>query len=206
MIISTPRTDRDRHDFSANRKRDAFTLTEVIIGATLTGMILTGVLSALLLMARSEFVAGAYSELDAETRRGLEILGADVRNATNIHWNGNQSVTLTEAAGLNGPSIVTYAYDGNPASATYRCFYRQLGDTNSTLPRRTLVHNVASNFTFRRFKIVQPDVPQNEATSDLDTKQLQVTWRAERSRTNAPQATQTAVSASYVLRNKRVTN
>ena len=206
MTISTPLTKSERECARSGLRRAAFTLTEVMIGATLTGLILTGVLSALLSMGRGEFLASAYSELDTEARRGLEIFGADVRNAKDVHWNGVQSVTLTLVAGGTGPAFVTYAYDSNPGSATYRSFYRLIGDATSTLPRRALVREVGSDFAFHRYKIVQPGISQNESTSDLDTKQLQVTWRASRSRTNVAQATQSAVSASFILRNKRVTN
>jgi hypothetical protein len=178
----------------------------VIISATLSAFILTGVLSAFLMMGRGGFLANAYTELDAETRRGLEVFGADAREARDIQWSNSQSVTLSVVSGGSTVSQVTYAYDSDSGSPTYQCFYRVLGNATSTLPRRVLVHHVASDFAFQRFKLVQPGVVDNSASSDSETKQLQVTFRALRVGSNAPTATQSAISASYILRNKRVAN
>jgi hypothetical protein len=210
MTTFTPRINltgagRNRARAVAGLRGAAFTLTEVIIASTLAAFVMAGVLSAFLMLGRTGFVASAYSELDAETRRALTIFGEDVRNASGIHWNSSQSVTLSVAASA-GAIAVTYAYDTDPTSATYGSFYRLLGDASSTLPRYVLIHNVGSDFAFHRYKVVQPGVTDNAATSDLDTKQLQITWQANRSGITTPGASQASASASYVLRNKVVGN
>src|SRR3954463_13274544 len=109
MTISTRRTDRR-----------GFTLTELIIAATISTFVLAGVLSAFLMIGRSGYLASSYSELESETRRGLEIFGEDVRKSTDITWTTSQSVTLTIATSSSATGIVTYAYDNDSASATYR--------------------------------------------------------------------------------------
>jgi Tfp pilus assembly protein PilW len=183
-----------------------FTLTEVIIAATLSTFMLAGILSAFLMIGRTGFLASSYSELEAETRRGLDTFGADARKATGIHWNSSQSITLTLATDTNATTQVTYAYDSNARSDTAQCLYRVLGDASSTLPRRVLVHNVASDFAFRRYKLDRTGQTDNSAITDLETKQLEIVFRASRAGTTTVAANQAALSARYVLRNKRVAN
>lgn len=204
MIISTPPTDSRSH--RRLTPRAGFTLAEVMIAATLSTVVLAGVLSAFLMIGRTGFVSSSYSELEAQTRRGLEIFGNDVRKANDVRWNNSQSVTLSVASSGSSATLVTYAYDSQPGSATHGCFYRLLGDASSTLPRLVLMRNVAPDFAFQRFKLEQPGVSDNTAVSDLETKQLQVTLRAGRAGVTTAGANQSALSARYVLRNKRVTN
>ena len=197
MIISTPRT---------SRRAAGFTLSEVMISAALSSFVLAGVLSAFLMIGRTGFLASSYSELQDQTRRGLEIFGEDARKAVDIRWNSAQSVTLTVATAGSGTRLATYAYDVDPGSATYRCFYSAVGDASAPGPRRVLVRNVAPDFAFQRFKL-EPSTGINlPATSDLETKQIQVSLRALRAGATTPAASQSALSARYILRNKRVSN
>lgn len=205
MTISTPRIDATapRHP---GRGRCGFTLTEVMTSATLSLLVLAGVLSAFLMIGRTGFLASSYSELEIETRRGLEVFGQDVRKAKDIFWTSNQSITLVVPTATNVTQLVTYAYDPTTGGATSGCFYRLAGDADSTNPRRILIHGVASDFAFQRYKLEQSGVDDNRAATDLETKQLQVTLRASRAGATTVAANQSALSASYILRNKRVSN
>jgi prepilin-type N-terminal cleavage/methylation domain-containing protein len=176
-----------------------FTLVEVLIAATLSAFVLAGVLSSFLFISRTSFRASAYSEMESEVRRGLETIARDIRNASDVHWNSAQSVTLT----VNG-APVTYAYDGSAASATYRSFYRLPGDAGSTQPRAVLIRSLDPDFTFRRYKVVQPGINDNTATTDAETKQLQLVLRTRRTNLATTGASQAVVSSRYVLRNKPV--
>jgi prepilin-type N-terminal cleavage/methylation domain-containing protein len=183
-----------------------FTLTEVIIATTLSTVVLAGVLSAFLMIGRTGFVASNYSELESQARRGLDVFGSDVRKATDVRWNSSESITLSLATATSATTLVTYAYDHQAGSATYGCFYRVLGDASSALPRLVLIRNVAADFAFQRFKLDRTGETDNAAATDLETKQLQVSLRATRTGVTTVAANQTALSARYVLRNKRVAN
>ena len=177
-----------------------------MVSAGISTIILAGVLTAFLFIGRSGFAASSFSELESETRTALQIFGDDVRKSTDLTTNSSQSITLSVATATNGSTLVTYAYDTDPTTATYQCFYRLVGNATSTLPRRILVHNVASDFAFRRFKLEQSGVTDNSASNDRETKQIEVTLRATRTGTTAVAANQSALSARYILRNKRVSN
>lgn len=198
MIISTPRIE--------GRGRAGFTLAEVMISATLSAFVLAGVLSAFLMIGRSGFLASSYSELQNQTRRALDIFGEDVRKAADLRWNSAQSVTLSLVTSGSGRSVVTYTYDADPTSPTYQCFYRKLGDAASTSAGLVLLRNVANDFAFQRYKLEQSGGVDNLATSDLETKQIQVTFRLARTGATTVAANQSALSARYILRNKRVSN
>jgi Tfp pilus assembly protein PilW len=177
-----------------------------MVAAALSLMVLAGVLSSFLMMGRSGFLASSYSDLERETRRALETFGDDARKAVDIHWNSRQSVTFTLVTASNATTLVTYAYDAGTTGATAGAFYRVVGDSESTKPRLVLVHQVAADFAFQRFKLEQAGVDDNTASSDLETKQIQIALRASRSGVTTVAANQSAVSASYILRNKRVSN
>lgn len=190
---------------SAPRPR-GFTLVEVMVAATISTFVLAGVLSAFLMVGRSGFLASSYSELEAQTRRALEIFGEDVRKSADIHWNSSQSITLYVTTATSALAPVTFAYDADRASATYGSFYRVAGEATSTLPRRVLLRSVAPDFAFQRFKLERGGNTENAAATDLETKQIQVTMRASRTGATTVAANQSALSARYILRNKRVSN
>jgi Tfp pilus assembly protein PilW len=202
MTTTTPSIERGRP--IPPRARPAFTLTEVMVAATLSVLVLAGVLSSFLLIGRTGYNASAYSVTEAEIRRGLETFAEDVRQANDIHLNSAQSITLTVPTDANATQLVTYAYDGDSASGTYQCFYRQLGPADSGEPRRVLVHDVAADFAFHRYKLEQAGVTDNSAANDMETKQIQLNLRAVRTGITTAATTQTAISARFVLRNKRV--
>jgi Tfp pilus assembly protein PilW len=193
MITSTPPTRL--------RTARAFTLVEVIIASTLSAFVLAGVLSAFVFLTQSGFRASGYNEMEAELRRGLERFARDTRNASDVHWNSSQSVTLT----VNG-APVTYAYDATPASPTYRSFCRVDGDASAPLPGTVLIRNLDADFAFQRYKLAQAGVSDNTAGNDTETKQLQLTLRARRTSVATTGGSNAAVSARYILRNKQVSN
>lgn len=211
MTISTPRTDLAPWPAAAGpvsipdapcfggRPGQGFTLVEVLLAATLSSFVLAGVLSAFLFLARTGFRSSGYSEMEAEIRRGLDTFARDTRSATDVRWNSAQDLALTVSG-----SPVTYAYDSDPASATYRCFYRAEGNTGQ--PRTVLIRGLTADFAFQRYKLEQPGVSDNSARNDSETKLLQLTLRAARTSVATTGASNSAISARYMLRNKRVAN
>jgi len=206
MTISTPVIEFSPGRAARTGESPGFSLVEVMVAAAISTFVLAGVLSAFLLVGRSGYAASNYSELAAQTRIGLEIFGEEARKASDIHWNSPQSVTFSVITSASATVLVTYAYDADPTSPTAGCFYRLLGDDASKQPRRVLMRNIAPDFAFQRFKLEQPTTTDNTATSDLETKQIQVTLRAALGAQTTVAASQSALSARYILRNKRVSN
>lgn len=196
MITSTRRT-KSRGTF---RLRRAFTLIEVMAASSLSGIVLTGVMSSFVLLGQNCYNAANYSVMEAESRRALETFTREARMADNVTWNSAHSVTLS-VPGSGTPYLVTYAYDSSTIGATARSFYRRLGDASSTSPRLVLVRQV-SDFAFRRYKVING--VDFTAANDLETKQLQISLRTIRTGATTVNATNAVLSARTILRNKPV--
>jgi prepilin-type N-terminal cleavage/methylation domain-containing protein len=174
-----------------------FTLVEVIIGSTIASFVLVGVLSTFLMLGRSGTNITAYSTMDSQTRKALEDFAQDIRMASGITWNSDSSVTLTVPDNYASTSnLVTYAWDTTSGSSTYHYFYRKPGDSASNNTKTTYIANVTS-FTFYRYDRL------NAATSsDAATKRIQIQMTITTTSQTVMSATDTTLSASFVLRNK----
>jgi prepilin-type N-terminal cleavage/methylation domain-containing protein len=172
-------------------RRRGFTLVEVMIGAALSTFILAGVLSTFLFLGRSGANMQNYSDMETQARRGLEMFAEDVRQASAITWNSATSATIV----VNSASI-TYAYD----SGTRR-FNR------NGAPLITGV--TPGSFAFSAFNVAGAEMPLSTAAertaASSSTKQLQITLEATRTNTTVVAATNTVLSARFILRNKIVT-
>lgn len=149
------------------------------------------------MLGRSGVNVASYSMSESEIRRAMEEFGQDVRMASDLTWNSSTSVTLTVPSQYTSyGNRVTYAYDDTTSGTSARSFYRVPGLPNSSAPRTIFVRDV-SEFAFARFNRL--DGP---ATSNDETKRLQLTMNVRRSGQTVVAATTSAVSASYLLRNK----
>ena len=176
-----------------------FTLTEIMIGATLGSFVLLAILTSFLFMGRTGANAYNYVGMEQEARRGLERFSEDVRMASGITWTSNVRVTLRiPHVSDSGTDSIMYYYDTDPASAAYQCFLRQGVDpvtgVSTTAP---LIHDVQT-FEFDRWMLGST----GQATNDLGTKQLQIRLTVSRASQTAVAATNLVMSARYILRNK----
>ncbi len=175
-------------------RRAGFTLVELMIGAALSSFILAGVLSTFLFIGRSGANVQNYNDMEAQARKALEYFAEDTRQASAVTWGSdNTSLTLT----VNSLPVV-YAY-----STSAKTFSRQ--DATST---KILVSGITS-FAFSAYKINTDAIPL-ATSSDLTaangtTKQLQISLEASRTSTTVVAATNTVLSARFILRNKKVT-
>jgi prepilin-type N-terminal cleavage/methylation domain-containing protein len=171
-----------------------FTLVEVMVGATLGTIVLAGVLSTFLMLGRSGANVANYSMMETQSRRALEELSQDIRMAKNITWNSAQSITLLVPDNYTTTSNqVTYAYD-----STTKDFFRMPGTASATNPKTILVPSVAS-CTFARFNRLNAS-----ASTNASTKRIQLTLVVSRKSETVAAASNTILSASYILRNKLV--
>jgi prepilin-type N-terminal cleavage/methylation domain-containing protein len=191
---------RTNHTIYGRRPR-GFTMVEVMIGSSISVVILAGVLTAFLMLGRTGYNAANYSMMESEARRALEMFSEDARMSSNLTWNSANSLTLRVVTST-GTQLVTYAYDSSTSGDTAQCFYRMLGDTTSTSTKLILVRKV-SEFAYRRYKVING--VDYTANNDLETKQVQITLRAIRTGATTVATTNAVLSARVVLRNKPVT-
>lgn len=171
-----------------------FTLVELMIGASLASFLLAAVLSTFLFLGRSGANVQNYNDMEAQARKALELFAEDTRQASGVTWGADSNtITLT----VNGAPVL-YSYD-----PTSRRFARR--DNTST---QVLVTGITT-FAFSAFNIAGNSLPlvtaANLTAANGSTKQLQISLEASRTSTTVVAATNTVLSARFVLRNKRVT-
>jgi Tfp pilus assembly protein PilV len=180
---------------SARRRRSGFTLTEVMMAATLTVVAVGGTLSTTMMIAKSGYNISNYTDMEAESRKSLELFGQDVRMAQKIVWHDANRITLTiPTNATGGTTTCTYAYD-----SAAKTFSRTQGGITSVL-----ISGI-ENCTLAGYK-------QNGDLADTggwetianDTKQLQLSVSSKRSQGSQVINTQKVISARFILRNKRV--
>jgi Tfp pilus assembly protein PilW len=176
-------------------RRAGFSLVELIVGAGLSSFILLGTISSFLFLGRSGANIQSYSDMESQGRKALEIFAEDVRQASAITWVSNVQISLT----VNSANIV-YAYNSGTA-----IFART--DASGT---RTLISGIRSgSFSFRSFNLAGTEMalttPAQLAAAGTNTKQLQISLEASRSNQTVVTATNTVLSARFILRNKIVT-
>jgi prepilin-type N-terminal cleavage/methylation domain-containing protein len=181
-------------------RRSGFTLVELMIGSTLGAFILAAVLSTFLFMGRSGANVQNYNDMESQARKALEIFAQDTRQASGVVWTDANTVSLTV-----GTLTVTYQYNPTAQRFARREVVTATGVVNST---RVLVTGITT-FTFSAYNISGSSVPISTATertaANGTTKQLQISLEAARNSTTVVAATNTVLSARFVLRNKRVT-
>lgn len=228
MTTSTPSPAARK----ASRAR-GFTLVEIMIGATISVFVLAGVMSTFLFLGRSGANVQHYNDMESQARRALEQFAEDVRQASSLTWNSPNDVTLIVNSQYIRYYLSSTKPNGSSyAQVSGMCFYRIPPSSTApsiptTPPASTLLINgimtpvprasetdTTCTPLFRAYTITGVEIKALEyvgpSPSDLtsaanSTKQIQISLEAQRSRTTLVAATNTVLSARYILRNKRIT-
>lgn len=180
-------------------RRRGHTLVELLIASTLAALTLAGVLSSFLFLVRSGTNIRNYSDMESQARKALELFAEDVRQASAITWTSNTSVTLA----VNSQPI-TYTY-----TSVGEAFVR-ISLVGTTPVKRVLISGITPNtFTFRAYTVSGIELPlasgADLTAAGVNTKQLQISLEATRTNQTVVAATNTVLSARFILRNKIVT-
>lgn len=182
---------------TTTRRSRGFTLVEVLMASTIGSLVMAGVLSTFLMLGRSGANLASYTTMDAQTRRALEDFAQDVRMASDVTWNSDTSMTFTVPGNYtsNG-NQVTYAWDNTENSPTYHYLYRKPGNDSAVTTKTTYIANITS-FVFNRY-----DRLNASTTEDGSTKRVQINMTITSRNSTVVNATDTTLSASFVMRNK----
>lgn len=164
-----------------------------MISAGLGAFLLVAVLSAFLFLGRSAANIQNYNDMEAQARKALELFAEDTRQASAVTWTGAQALTL-----IVNTTPITYAFSGT-----------QLTRTVASGTPKPVVTGITS-FSFLAYTITGAQItdfstPAARVTANKDTKQIQISLAASRTSRTVATATNTVLSARFILRNKRVT-
>lgn len=182
-------------------------MVEVIVAATIGSFVLVGVLTAFLFITKSATNAANYSMMETQSRRALEEFGQDVRMASDATWNSATSVTLEVPDNYTATSnLVTYAFQ---VVGGVGQFYRMPGAAAATNTKTVLIKNVASDFAFSRFDRVGNPISSTVSgtasialQNNIQIKRIQLYMTVRTTTRTVATATNTILSASFILRNK----
>jgi type II secretory pathway component PulJ len=150
-----------RHD--SRRPRAGFSLVELLISLTLIMLLTLALLTSYLFIARGDQSLQNYGEMNAQARKLLEQLGADLRAATDVanFTESNLTLILPTSPAATAMQDVTWDFDSVDGTVT-----RQDDSGTSTLARD--VHTFG--FYYANGNNVQ-------TTSLVEVKQVQLSLR-----------------------------
>jgi Tfp pilus assembly protein PilW len=188
-----------------------FTLVELIVGATISGFILTGVLTSFLMLGRLSTSVQQYTEIEAKARKSLEQLSRDVRLAYFVNAASATSVELwlpdsTSTRNVHTTTVI-YTYDATNSKITRS----EKAEPSGTAVVTDLVTGVqpitgTNVFNYYRYNTAAGYVDgfntANVAATTAEIKQLTVDFLLARTRATVTAATNKVLSARFILRNK----
>ena len=203
MASTTTTTHSTRAPRNHGRGGRGFTLVELLVSTGLGAIVLAAVLTSVLMINRSGYLLNNYIEMEKQARNALETFAIDARMTESVNWTRKSDGTLI-AITLIPPDTKSVTYTYNSTAGTL------VRTDNTTLQTLTLVSGIQSlSFTAYKYSeltglaAINPSIA---ATSDTllknDTKMVQISLSAVRTRSTLADATNTVVSARYVLRNK----
>ena len=173
----------------------AFTLVEVMVTLGIATMFVVGVITFTTITFRQGiFAIGNYTDLNNKSRRTLDIMSRDVRNASGLF---NYSYNYVGLDYDNGAKLY-YIWDG------YNRLTRWTLDTNSGAYWKPTV--MLTNCDYLRFNIYQRNPTNNFSFVTAygnwnQTKLIDVSWRCSRTYLGAKLNTESVQTARIVMRN-----
>jgi len=213
MTTSTLWPGRNFRPRSATSAPRGFTLVEVMIAASLGSVILLATLSTFLFLGRSGANIQNYIDMETQARKALELFAEDSRQASAITWNSSTDVTLV----VDGKYVRYYYAATAPSGSTQKAnfFYRippsaSAPSIPASPPSNTLLISGVTAFVYKAYNINGTEITDFSSAAALTaaskaTKQLQISLESSRTSTTVVAATNSVLSARFILRNKRVT-
>ena len=166
-------------------KDRGFTIAEVLITLILMSLVMSGLVSSFMFMYRSTYSASLYVDMNNQTRRCMEIVARDVRQADRVLYVGDNSVVLRIPDDMS-PRIVTYVYQRwrNRLVRTEGEWNLKLMDNVAAMALRCFDSNGIETSTPSDIKVIQFEAQMEDRAINL-------------------RHTNRAISARYILRNKK---
>lgn len=148
----------------------AFTLVELLVGATLSAAIMAAVLSSYIYLARNLGRLTTQQTLETESRRALAYFAQDVQSSTGLATSitpANYKLALTVPT-ATGSNVVIYYYNSTAATTSTESDTVVIYSTNVAMRRQGLTRCVYNGTTVTS-QILLRNITDNNAstTSDL---------------------------------------
>ena len=174
-----------RRDF--RRRRAGFSLVELLVSLVLIMLLTLALLTSYLFIARGDRSLQNYGEMNAQARKLLEQLGADLRAATDVVNFTSTNLILTLPTNLASTTTqdVTWSFDSVTSTVTRH-------DSSGT---QTYARNVNT------FAFYYANGSNVQTTSLIEVKQVQLSMRLLRL-VAAAITSEYVISAQFTMRAK----
>jgi Tfp pilus assembly protein PilW len=180
-----------------------FSLVEMMV-AMLAGFLIAGaVISLGIFTSRSFYMMGNYSDLDSQSRNAVDILGREIRNASELlaYSTGDPEYLLLTNATAGSSDLITY----NSGSSTLTLVTVGYSGLLPSLDTTTLLKD-CDLFEFsiydRAPNISSTNITFYAATNASSCKVINFTWKCSREIFGTKLNTESVQTAQINLRNK----
>lgn len=182
-------------------KRAAFTIPEVVMTLTLSGLILGSMISTFITFAIGAYSIGAYSEMSQDSRIVLEQFARDMRAAEDVTVAEADKITVVfPDASIHDGSSVTYEFDKD-----LKLFFRIENDKSGKEVANKSYLEGLEFFSFSYFDPLGNPLSLNTQSILLSVKSVQIDAEMLRDISRA-EATDYIISARFMMRNRPVTD
>ena len=182
-----------------SRSRRAFTLVELLIGTSLSAVVMAGMLSAYLFLAKNLTRLNTTEQFDRHSQRAVTLFSRDVSSATKIVSFSSATVSgvTTATIVMNVPTgSVTYTWSGSTATPGSLMRAVTVTATGVTTTESIVDQVSVAVFTCR-------DGNGNATTTTFNTRQIQLTLtgalRSTTGQTETTLASRTAASPNLLV-------
>ncbi len=169
--------------------RAGYTLVELLIAMGIGGIFLTGAMTSVNMLARSSVSVGHYANMNASSRRALEIFASDVRMAADVVTSTSTNLVFEAYDDTNTLVTVSYAYDASADEV-----YRTYDGTTSTI--LTEVDD---------FSLGYYDLTGASTTNSLSVKEVEIDASLIRTVLSL-ENTNEIISSRFMMRNRKVSS
>lgn len=167
---------------------------EMMVGVTFGLIILGSIVTTMVTLSRSMVAISNYYELDSSSRRTLDVMSRDIRNAGALTSFATNAISMAGTNYQGTPFSCTYNWDG---SNVWRTYY-----TNGSLKETWLMLSNCAYLTFSNYtRVPQSNFTFNAVSGTNRTKLISVSWKCSRSIMGAKLNTESVQTAKIVIRN-----
>lgn len=184
-----------------------------MISAGISGFLLLAVLTAFLMIGRSGWNVRNYTELEAQSRRALEMFSREAREAYAVA-SGYSATSVTLSIPDTSSSRTTLAYNVtytfNTSTGNFTRTGPPVDNPSGTSSTTTLISGVqqisgVNPFNYYRFVTgggYSDGFGTNTAANVTEIKQIEINFLLRTQSTTVAAATNRVLSARFILRNK----
>ncbi|WP_158279790.1 type II secretion system protein [Coraliomargarita sinensis] len=182
------------------RASSGFTITELIVATTISGIVLASMVGTFLTFAVGARSVGAYTDMSKDSRIVLENFARDMRAAEDVLQASSSTLEVVfPDTSFYGGSRVTYDYDKDA-----KVFFRIEVDSSGSEVSNELLLEGVEQFTFSYYDPLGDKLSASTESILLSVKSVQIDAEMQRNISRS-EATDYIISARFMMRNRPVT-